>query len=62
MNQHKLVLNKNKVIQNHILKSLKNTELQAHSQHVYDLAKLSHEPLSAEEMQAFVKRLTIIGK
>ena len=60
MNQHKLVLNKNnKVIQKIISleESKKTPELKSTlCQHVYDLAKLSHEPLSAEEMQAFVKR------
>ncbi len=60
MNQHKLILNKNnKVIQKIIAleESKKTSELKnSLCQHVYDLAKLSHEPLSAEEMQAFVKR------
>ena len=59
-NQHKLILNKNNKVVQRIIEleeSKKDTDLKENlCQHVYDLAKLSHDSLSADEMQAFIKR------
>jgi molecular chaperone HtpG len=53
-----LVLNKNNPLVNYTIEHLEDSseDISLISKHIYDLAMLSHKPLSPEAMAAFVKR------
>lgn len=59
-----LVLNKNNALVNYTIDHMEEAseEMTLISKHIYDLAMLSHKPLSPEAMAEFVKRSQIIMK